>query len=172
MVFRNQDHCASTPSLCCSSSLWSQLKYVWPHVLPDQYSHAIFLSITYSAKFSLVFNFTYFAKFQPFVKLFQQKFVTRTLQLSRARVSMDNILGLCCCIRKGSSPIRYLQSRHWFADRCELEHGRRCRMCLYAMPILHYVVACTWFRQRICCKITGISTKSSKTAISENLDGR
>ena len=83
---------------------------MWPHVLPDQYSHAIFLSITYIAKFSLVFNFTYFAKFQPFVKLFQRKFVTHTLQLSRARVSMDNILELCCCIRKGRSPIRYLQS--------------------------------------------------------------
>ena len=44
-------------------------------------------------KFSRVFNFM---NFQLFVKLFQQKFLTRKVQFSRARASMDNIPGLCC----------------------------------------------------------------------------
>ena len=113
------------------------------------------------------------------MKLFQQKFLTRTLCVNysflRARASIDNIPGLCCQIRKGHYPKRYLQSRHCFADSCKLERGRRCgqcvldRTCLYATPILHYIAACAWFRQRI---REIISTKCSKTAIRENLDPR
>ena len=38
-----------------------------------------------------------------------------------ARTLMDNILGLCCQMHKGRSIKRYFQSRHCFADSCELE---------------------------------------------------
>ena len=75
----------------------------------------------------------------------------------------------------GRFPKRYLRSRHCFADRCELKRIRwfgKCildRMCLYATPILHYVAACTWFRQQI-RKI--ISTKSSKTTATRTCEGR
>ena len=81
-------------------------------------------------------------------------------------------LGVFCRIRKGRSTKRYLRSRHCFAHNCELERGRRSRQCvldrtcLYATPILHYVTAWAWFRQRIREFI------SSKTAIRENLDPR
>ena len=129
----------------------------------------VYRYIPNSAKFSRVFNFANFAGFQLFARLFQWTFLTRGLQFSRARASMDNILGLCCRIRKGHSPKRYHQSRHCFADSCELEHGRWCgqcvldRTCLYATPILHYVAACAWLRDE---------TKCSKTAIRGNLDPR
>ena len=51
----------------------------------------------------------------------------------------------------------------------ELERERQCGQCILAMPILHYIAACAWFRQRI-CKI--VSIKFSKTDIHENLDPR
>ena len=70
-----------------------------------------------------------------------------------ARALMDNIPGLCCQIRKGRSPKRYLQSRQCFADSCELECGQESGQCV-------------WFRWWIC------ETKFSKTAICENLDPR
>ena len=97
--------------------------------------------IPYSAKFSWVFNFANFANFQLFVKLFQRKFLTRNLQFLRARASMDNIPGLCCRIRKGHSPKRYLRSRHCFADSCELERGQWCGQCVLVacMPRPYYI---------------------------------
>ena len=127
----------------------------------DSTAQVIQQSVPYSAKFSRVFNFTNFANFKPFVKLFQRKFLTR------------KPYRLCCRIYNEHSQKRYRRSRHCFADSCELVRGRLCRQCildrtcLYAMPILHYVAVCALFRQRI---HEIISTKSSKTAIIENLD--
>ena len=106
---------------------------------------------------------------------FNENFLTRK---PCARASMDT--GLCCQIRKGCSPKRYLRSKHCFAESCELERGPRPylvlrasriflyvpltpptgnkekygwlarlgHISLYATPMLHYVAACAWFRQR------------------------
>ena len=40
--------------------------------------------IPYIAKFSRVFNFANFANFQPFAKIFQRQFLTRSMQCARA----------------------------------------------------------------------------------------
>ena len=40
--------------------------------------------ILYSTKFLRVFNFTNFANFQPFAKIFQQNFLTHSVQCARA----------------------------------------------------------------------------------------
>ena len=42
-----------------------------------------YAGVPYSAKFSRVFNFADFMDFQPFVKVFQQKFVTHGVQCAR-----------------------------------------------------------------------------------------
>ena len=95
--------------------------------------------ILYSAKFVRVFKI-------PFAKLFQWNFSTLELQFSCAKVSMDNIMGLCCQIRKGHSPKRYLQSRYCFAELERTTVWRRMldKAGLYAMPIVCYVWASTW----------------------------
>ena len=92
-----------------------------------------------------------------------------------ARALMDNILGLGCQMHKGWSIKRYFQSRHCFADSCELKWTivwrcvvDRTWLVCHAHTTLHAMcAACTWFRQWI---REIISTKSLQLAICENLD--
>ena len=81
--------------------------------------------------------------FQPFIKLFQQKFLTQNTTHSfsalTARASMDTILGLICQIYKELSPKRYLPLLCWqlqaWVDDCVTVHVRH----LYATPIVYYM---------------------------------
>ena len=157
--------------VCFSKQSWKRINYETHPYRSINFQGMILYNFCWGSSFGIQCTFSYCIVLN-FVGLFNfQPFVISTKILTRkpcARVLMDNILGLCCRIHKGRSPKRYLQSRHCFAHNCKLEHGWWCiRTCLYATLILHYVAACAWFRQLI---QEIISTKSSKTAIHENLD--
>ena len=83
--------------------------------------------IPYSANFLCVFNFTNFANFQLFAKMFPQKFLMydTVFMLWLQQGTLNIIPGLSCRICKKLSPRRHLQSRHCFADSCKLK-GWQC----------------------------------------------
>ena len=53
------------------------------------------MHIPFSAKFSRVFNFANFANFQPFEKIFQQKFLTHGVRCAHAASSRNEIFKNC-----------------------------------------------------------------------------
>ena len=76
----------------------------------------------YSANFSRVFNLANFANFQPLVNSISIKFLTcEVFMLWLQEGQWTTSWGRAAEWQKGCSPKRYLQTRHWFADRCKLE---------------------------------------------------
>ena len=143
-----------------SQIMSSFISYNW-HWVVDYWLASAFY-IPYSAKFLRVFSFANLQVFQW--KLWHATHSSHAVTVS---VSMDNIPELSWQICKELSPKRYLQSRHYFADSCELEQTTMWDTWQSTMPIVNSVCG-------VCVLqiYKNISIKSSKISICKNLDLR